>query len=692
VKKLFIKLILFLCAITSYAQVTPNIGLRVPNFNAQNWNVPLNYNFTLLDEIISGSYKSANIGLQYRPIFASSAPRNSICLASNNGQEYFYTNGFGVIGYTCNAAASKWVVFGFQNPMTTVGDIIYATDNNGDAVRLPVGSNGQVLTVVSGVPTWQTSGASFPYPGAGIPYSTGSAWSGSYSTVGGGLYVPLVPALGSTGQFLSINSSGALVWAGSGGVVYPSAGIVTSTGTGWGTSLSTAGGGTYVPLIPSLGTNGQILGLSGGALAWLNAQGFANPMTASGDLIYGGTSGTPSRLGIGSNGQVLTLSSGLPVWMNNSALTNPMTTIGDIIYGGASGLPTRLGTGTSGQVLTAGGSGSAPSWTNPFSNPMTTTGDIIYGASGGLPSRLAIGASGYILQSNGSSPVWAANTALSNPMTGVGDMIYGSTGGAAARVPVGSAGSLLESNGNSGAPSWVSPSSISLGTATNLAGTTQYSIPYQSASATTSYLNPVIYSNYVIVSGGNGSSAGAPGWSALSAMHIGWASNLDASLGYYGLPIQENGSTAYIGMGNAGQFLQSNGGTALVPSWSYITALHPLSFADMANVAYTTAQVIARYISPVAQTIPASGTVTLNNVACTSKFSLTTSAAASTTITMAKNGSSFGTIVFASSGTVGTITISASVSVASGDLITFTGPGTADTTAAGLYGSLCSSY
>lgn len=39
-----------------------------------------------------------------------------------------------------------------------------------------------------------------------------------------------------------------------------------------------------------------------------------SPMSASGDLIYGGTSGTGTRLVKGSDGQVLTLVSGLPAW------------------------------------------------------------------------------------------------------------------------------------------------------------------------------------------------------------------------------------------------------------------------------------------------------------------------------------------------------------------------------------------
>lgn len=49
--------------------------------------------------------------------------------------------------------------------------------------------------------------------------------------------------------------------------------------------------------------------------AWGAASGgMTNPMTTSGDVIYGGASGTPTRLGVGSNGQVLTLAGGVPSW------------------------------------------------------------------------------------------------------------------------------------------------------------------------------------------------------------------------------------------------------------------------------------------------------------------------------------------------------------------------------------------
>lgn len=43
-----------------------------------------------------------------------------------------------------------------------------------------------------------------------------------------------------------------------------------------------------------------------------------NPMNAQGDIIYGGSAGTPTRLPKGTDGQVLKLVSGIPAWSSDS--------------------------------------------------------------------------------------------------------------------------------------------------------------------------------------------------------------------------------------------------------------------------------------------------------------------------------------------------------------------------------------
>lgn len=113
---------------------------------------------------------------------------------------------------------------------------------------------------------------------------------------------------------------------------------------------------------PSAGTAGRlyyetdtsILYRDNGS-AWESIEGvgdFSNPMTTAGDIITGGSSGTPTRLAIGSTGHVLTVSGGTPVWQaSTGGFVNPMTTQDDIIIGGSSGTPARLAKGSDGQVL-----------------------------------------------------------------------------------------------------------------------------------------------------------------------------------------------------------------------------------------------------------------------------------------------------------------------------------------------------
>jgi len=66
----------------------------------------------------------------------------------------------------------------------------------------------------------------------------------------------------------------------------------------------------------------------------VQSSGMTNPMTTAGDTIYGGASGTPTRLAIGSTGQVLTVSGGNPVWA--TASSGGMTSLASGSLSGAS--------------------------------------------------------------------------------------------------------------------------------------------------------------------------------------------------------------------------------------------------------------------------------------------------------------------------------------------------------------------
>ena len=81
-----------------------------------------------------------------------------------------------------------------------------------------------------------------------------------------------------------------------------------------------------------------------------------------------------------------------------SSMSNPMTTGGDIIYGGASGTPTRLANGSSGNILTSAGGTSAPAWTAVTA----INGTITNGASAAYRAEYAYITNGSSAACNGS--------------------------------------------------------------------------------------------------------------------------------------------------------------------------------------------------------------------------------------------------------------------------------------------------
>ena len=81
-----------------------------------------------------------------------------------------------------------------------------------------------------------------------------------------------------------------------------------------------------------------------------------------------------------------------------SSMSNLMTTGGDLIYGGASGTPTRLANGSSGNILTSAGGTSAPAWTAVTA----INGTITNGASAAYRAEYAYITNGSSAACNGS--------------------------------------------------------------------------------------------------------------------------------------------------------------------------------------------------------------------------------------------------------------------------------------------------
>lgn len=80
---------------------------------------------------------------------------NNVILGNGTSAPLFVAPGTSGNVLTSNGTTwqSTTPATGFTNPMTTTGDMIYSNPGS-TPVRLPIGSNGQVLTTVSGLPAW----------------------------------------------------------------------------------------------------------------------------------------------------------------------------------------------------------------------------------------------------------------------------------------------------------------------------------------------------------------------------------------------------------------------------------------------------------------------------------------------------------------------------------------------------------
>jgi len=297
--------------------------------------------------------------------------------------------------------------------------------------------------------------------------------------------------------------------------------------------------------------------VTGGSLTTGGGSGMANPMTAVGDVIIGGTAGSPVRKALGANGTFLGVSGGVLGYYTPSAgaaawgsITGTLSSQSDLNTALAGKLGTSAQAADSAHlnsqpasyyqvaytilstlggllnaagVLTNNGSGGLSWGAGSASWPVTGTPAIIT-VLGSLANAAGV------LTNNGSGTLsWGSS--LTNPMTAQNDMIY-------AVNPVGSptrlanaAGILMSGpTGAGGVPTWstqpvfdalnvsnIQVAALSGNVPTNHGGTgfagpyTQYGIPY--ASTTTSFGTTLAGTTAQVLIG---NASGAPTWGSVN--------------------------------------------------------------------------------------------------------------------------------------------------------------------------------
>jgi hypothetical protein len=279
----------------------------------------------------------------------------------------------------------------------------------------------------------------------------------------------------------------------------------------------------------------------------------------------------------------------------NSATTSTNLTggsTGAIPYQTGAGATTFLASGTG--VLVGG---SAPSY--------TTTPSLVGTNFTGTASGLSIGG-------NAATATTATNIAGGSANA----FPYQNAAGSTVFLSAGTAGYLLQTNGSGSAPTFVAPSGLTTGFATNISGGVAGAVPYQSAIGTTGF-TAAGTSNQVLLSGGTGS----PTWANQSTLSVGYSNNLNGGAAG-SLPYQtRSNATAFIAAGTNGYVLTMVSGN---PAWAALPATGVTIVDDTSTNA-------TRYLTFTSAT---SGNITTENVSSTRlQFNPSTGALTSTILT-----------------------------------------------------------
>ena len=331
------------------------------------------------------------------------------------------------------------------------GDLIYASATN-TLSKLTAGTNGYVLTLASGVPTWAASTGGVTSFSAGSTGLTPSSATTGAITLAGTLAV----ANGGTGVTVSTGASSVVLRDANSNITANSLfeGFTSVAAAGTTTTLTAASAPTYVVT----GSGGQTFQLPDATTLPAGAQFSFNNNQSSGTIIVKNNSGTTLvtlQSGAFVNVTLLVNSPAAGSWdTHNQAPSNASWSTNTLSWAGS------YTSGTwNGNTIGAIYGGTAQT--------SYTTGDILYASATNTLSKLGIGSTGQVLTVASGVPSWAASG-------GVTSISFGSTGLTPSTATTGAvtvAGTLAVANGGTGVTTSTGTGSTVLSASPTLTGT-----------------------------------------------------------------------------------------------------------------------------------------------------------------------------------------------------------------------------